>query len=258
MRKWAEWAPYWSLFGTCNSLLSWKGPAIWLTSAVSKLSHMVSFARLPPKFQQIWAQLTDSPLHRRKNIFKKRGQCSTSRKSSESRKRAFSSWRVIHEEMTDIRTWLLMHLGALLCWSLKKWLWLWQSALNDAISLLMRWWLPAGYGRGKCSFVSPPDRCAESRQCSKPVLTSRWLFLSSHYATSCLFNQILIRDIFGSQNTSRPTCHCGPAGVGTACRKTWKLKTTISIFIHVIPWKLIRDVLVTEDMAKYLFFPAGM
>lgn len=209
MRKWAEWAPYWSLFGKCNSPLSWKGPAIWLTLAVSKLSHMVSFARLPPKFQQIWAQLSDSPLHRRKNIFEQRRRCSTSRRSSESRMWDFCSWRVIHKEMTDIRTWLPSDLGGLLCWSVKKWRWLWQSALNDAISLLMRWWLhsrPAsGIRLGKWAFVSPPDRCAESQQSSKPVSVSRWLFLSSHYATSCLFNQILIQYIFVSQNTGRLT-----------------------------------------------------
>lgn len=130
---------------------------------------------------------------------------------------AFCSWRVIHKEMTDIRTWLPSDLGALLCWSVKKWRWLWQSTLNYAISLLMRWWLhsclASGIRLGKWAFVSPPDRCAESWQSSKPVSASCWLFLSFHYATSCLFNQILIQYIFGSQNTSRPTCHCGPAGV---------------------------------------------
>lgn len=45
------------------SPFSWKDSAILLSLAVSKLSHMVSFSRLPPKFQQIWAQLTDSPLY---------------------------------------------------------------------------------------------------------------------------------------------------------------------------------------------------
>lgn len=170
----------------------------------------------------------------------------------------FCSWRVIHKEMTDIRTRLPSDLGALLCWSVKKWRWLWQSALNDAISLLMRWWLhsrPAsGIRLGKWVFVFPPDRCAESRQSSKPVSVSRWLFLSSHYATSCLFNQILIRYIFGSQNTSRPTCHCGPAGV----KMELKQPGAYNLYLYTRnplgncnPWCLVM-----RRTAKYLFFPA--
>lgn len=170
-RKWAEWAPYWSLFSKCNSPLSWKGPAIWLKLAVSKLSHMVSFARLPPKFRQIWA-LWFSPIQKEEHLWAERAVQHIP-KELRSRMRAFCRWRVIHKEMTDIRTWLPSDLGALLCWSVKKWRWLWRSALNDAISLLMRWLLqsrPAsGIRLGKWAFVSPPDRCAESRQSSKPV-----------------------------------------------------------------------------------------
>lgn len=152
--------------------------------------------------------------------------------------RAFCRWRVIHKEMTDIRTWLPSDLGALLCWSVKKWRWLWRSALNDAISLLMRWLLqsrPAsGIRLGKWAFVSPPDRCAESRQSSKPVSASCWLFLSSHYATSCLFNQILIQYIFGSQNTSRPNMSL------RSCWSEDEVKTARRKKKNVIHWKLLR------------------
>lgn len=113
----------------------------WLKLAASKLSHMASFARLPPKkIKHIWSRLTEG----RTSLHREDGWAHPER-ALKSRTWAFWSWRVIHKETTDIRS----DLGALLCWSVKKWRWLWQSALNDAISLLMRCRLHSRLVRGK-------------------------------------------------------------------------------------------------------------
>ncbi len=84
------------------SPLSWKGSAFLLSFAVSKPYGV--FFKASSKISTNLGPAHWFPLiHRRKNIFEQRGRYSTSRRSSESRMRAFCSWRVIHKEMTDIQ-----------------------------------------------------------------------------------------------------------------------------------------------------------